>query len=64
MIEAYCSECRERREMKDAVEDVMKNGRRTLKGKCSVCGTLVLKVVRSESTSARPSPTFTKPTAN
>ncbi|MCS1407401.1 MAG: hypothetical protein M2R45_00559 [Verrucomicrobia subdivision 3 bacterium] len=53
MTEAYCSECCERREMVDAVDDVMKNGRRTVKGKCPTCGAPVFKVVRSETTSTR-----------
>lgn len=31
--------CKEKREMRDAAEVVMKNGRRAMKGVCSVCGT-------------------------
>jgi hypothetical protein len=53
MTEAYCSECCERREMVDAVEDVMKNGKRTIQGKCVTCGEPVFKVVPSQSTSTR-----------
>lgn len=53
MTEAYCSECCERREMVDAIEDVMKNGRRTIKGNCATCGEPVFKIVRPESASVR-----------
>ena len=38
--------------MVDAIEDVMKNGRRTIKGKCANCEP-VFKIVRPESASVR-----------
>ena len=33
--------------MRNAVEDVMKNGHRLLKGQCSSCGENISKIVRS-----------------
>jgi Domain of unknown function (DUF5679) len=41
MAEAYCVKCKQKREMKDAKEVTMKNGRHAMKGTCSVCGTTV-----------------------
>ena len=41
----YCVKCREKREMKDALEVEMKNGRKAMKGVCSVCGTKMFKIL-------------------
>ena len=41
----YCVKCREKREMKDAVEVEMKGGRRALSGSCTVCGTKMFKIL-------------------
>ena len=41
----YCMKCKTTREIKDAVEVTMKNGRKALKGKCSVCGTGMYKIL-------------------
>jgi len=38
-VTGYCVKCKEKREMTDAAEVVMKNGRRAMKGTCGVCGT-------------------------
>jgi len=42
-MEAYCVKCREKREIKDAKEIIMKGKggteRRAMKGVCPVCGT-------------------------
>ena len=36
----YCVKCKEKRDMKDDAQMVeMKNGRKAMKGTCSVCGT-------------------------
>ncbi|MGH2558428.1 MAG: DUF5679 domain-containing protein [Thermomicrobiales bacterium] len=43
--EAYCVKCREKREIKDAEEVTMKNGRHALQGKCPVCGTKVVRMI-------------------
>ena len=45
MVEARCMHCRENREMKDAKEITMKNGRRAMKGICSVCGTKMFRIL-------------------
>jgi len=36
---AYCVKCKAKRDMADAKEVTMKNGRKAMKGKCPVCGT-------------------------
>lgn len=41
--EAYCVKCKTRREIKDAHEETLDNGRRALRGVCSVCGTRVMR---------------------
>jgi len=43
--EAYCVKCKKKVEVKDGQEVTMKNGRKALKGKCSVCGTGVYKIL-------------------
>jgi hypothetical protein len=35
--EAYCVKCKEKREIKDAHEETLENGRRALRGVCTVC---------------------------
>lgn len=37
--QGYCVKCKAKRDMKDAQEVTMKNGRKAVKGVCSVCGT-------------------------
>jgi len=49
--EAYCVKCREKREMKDAKQVTMKNGRPALEGICPECGT---KLFRLQSTKKAP----------
>ena len=46
--EAYCVKCKTKREMKDAHEEKTDNGRRALKGVCSVCGTKLTRFLPSE----------------
>jgi hypothetical protein len=48
MAEGYCVKCREKREIQDAKEITMKNGRHALEGKCPVCGTKVVRMVSSK----------------
>ncbi len=45
MVEAYCVKCKAKREMVDATEVVMKNGRKAMKGKCPVCGTGMYRIM-------------------
>jgi hypothetical protein len=42
---AYCMKCKQKREMKDTEQVTMKNGRKALKGKCTVCGTGMYKIL-------------------
>ena len=42
--EAYCVKCKAKREIKDAVQIQMKNGRPAVEGKCPVCGTKMFKI--------------------
>ncbi|MDD5693648.1 MAG: DUF5679 domain-containing protein [Patescibacteria group bacterium] len=44
MSEAYCVKCKAKRDMKDAQEVTMKNGRKADKGVCPVCGTGMYKI--------------------
>jgi hypothetical protein len=42
---AYCMKCKKKTEMVKTEEVTMKNGRKALKGKCSVCGTGMYKIL-------------------
>ena len=42
--QAYCVKCKTKREMKDAVQITMKNGRPATEGKCPQCGTKMFKI--------------------
>lgn len=41
----HCMKCKEKREMKDVAEVEMKNGRKAMKGLCTVCGTKMFKIL-------------------
>ncbi len=43
-MEAYCVKCRMKREMKDAKQITMKNGKPAVQGKCPTCGTTMNKI--------------------
>jgi pimeloyl-ACP methyl ester carboxylesterase len=45
-IMAYCVKCRQKREMLDAHEVTMKNGRQAVRGTCAVCGTPLNRIGR------------------
>ena len=45
MAEGYCVKCKAKREMKDAQEVTMKNGRKAMKGSCPECGTGMYKIL-------------------
>ena len=45
MAEAYCVKCKAKREMSNAQEVTMKNGRRAMKGVCPTCGTGMYKIL-------------------
>ncbi len=41
---AYCVKCKAKREIKDATQITMKNGRPATEGKCPECGTKMFKI--------------------
>ncbi len=43
-MEAYCMKCKQKRQMKDATQTTMKNGRPAMMGTCAVCGTKLFKI--------------------
>ena len=44
-VDAYCMKCRTKREIKNAKQVTLKNGRPAMEGTCPVCGTKVVKLV-------------------
>ena len=46
-MEAYCLKCRTKREMKDAEQVTMKNGKPATKGVCPTCGTSMYRIGKS-----------------
>ena len=44
MAQGYCVKCKASREIKDAKQITMKNGRPATEGTCPVCGTKILKI--------------------
>lgn len=46
-MEAYCMKCKTKREVKDAREITMKNGRPAIKGICPICGTKLFRIKKS-----------------
>lgn len=67
MPEGYCVKCKAKKEIMDAVEEVMKNGRKAIKGKCPTCGTVMFKILGGKAsttpaaTPASPASTSPKP---
>ena len=43
-MQAYCMKCKAKREMKNAEQTTMKNGRPATKGICPECGTKMFKI--------------------
>ena len=52
MPEGYCVKCKAKKEIIDAVEEVMKNGRKAIKGKCPTCGTVMFKILGGKASAA------------
>jgi hypothetical protein len=52
MPEGYCVKCKAKKEIIDAVEETMKNGRKAIKGKCPTCGTVMFKILGGKGTPA------------
>ncbi len=65
MPEGYCVKCKAKKEIVDAVEETMKNGRKAIKGKCPTCGTVMFKILGGKATAApaaAPAPAPSEPT--
>ncbi len=45
MPEGYCVKCKAKKEIADAVEETMKNGRKAIKGRCPSCGVVMFKIL-------------------
>ena len=54
MPEGYCVKCKAKKEIADAVEEVMKNGRKAIKGRCPTCGTVMFKILGGKATPPAP----------
>ncbi len=52
MAEGYCVKCKAKKEIAEGVEEVMKNGRKAIKGKCPTCGTVMFKILGHNSFAA------------
>jgi len=59
MAEGYCVKCKARKEISEAVEETMKNGRKAIKGKCPACGTVIFKFLGGNASPETPSSTPT-----
>ena len=57
MPEGYCVKCKAKKEIADAFEETMKNGRIAIKGKCPTCGVVMFKILGGKSASKAPSAT-------
>ncbi len=62
MAEGYCVKCKAKKEIADGVEEVMKNGRKAIKGKCPTCGTVMFKILGGKAVTPAPSTPTTPPT--
>ena len=63
MAEGYCVKCKAKKEIADGVEEVMKNGRKAMKGKCPTCGTVMFKILGGKAV-APTTPNTPPPAAN
>ena len=52
MPEGYCVKCKAKKEIVDAVEETMKNGRKAIKGRCPTCGTVMFKILGGKAAAA------------
>lgn len=48
MVEGHCMKCKEKREIKNAKQTMMKNGREAIQGTCTKCGTKMFKIGKLE----------------
>jgi uncharacterized Zn finger protein (UPF0148 family) len=56
MAEGYCVKCKAKKEIANAVEEVMKNGRKAIKGTCPDCGIVMFKILGGKNTTTPPAP--------
>ena len=56
MAEGYCVKCKARKEITEAFEEVMKNGRKAIKGKCPTCGAVMFKIIGGKAAMTPPAP--------
>jgi len=63
MPEGYCVKCKAKKEIVDAMEEVMKNGRKAIKGKCPTCGTVMFKILGGKAATTTPATPPVKPAA-
>ncbi len=61
-MEAYCVKCREKREIKDPIAEYNKAGAPVTRGTCSVCGTNVYRMGRTEAHEGLPKPEVVRKT--
>jgi nucleoside diphosphate kinase len=54
MPEGYCVKCKAKKEIAEAVEETMKNGRKAIKGKCPTCGVVMFKILGGKAAVPRP----------
>ena len=52
MPQGYCVKCKAKKDIMDAVEETMKNGRKAIKGKCPTCGTVMFKILGGKAAAA------------
>ncbi len=62
MAEGYCVKCKAKKEITDGVEEVMKNGRKAIKGRCPTCATVMFKILGGKAV-APPAPAAPVPPA-
>lgn len=64
MPEGYCVKCKAKKEIAEAVEEVMKNGRKAIKGKCPTCGVVMFKILGGKVVPPAPAATPSEPTVS
>ncbi|MBI3869281.1 MAG: hypothetical protein HY299_12230 [Verrucomicrobia bacterium] len=66
MPEGYCVKCKAKKEIANAVEEVMKNGRKAIKGTCPTCSTVMFKILGGKATppAAGGAPSTSPPAGN
>lgn len=63
MAEGYCVKCKAKKEITDGVEEVMKNGRKAIKGRCPACGTVMFKILGGKAAAPAVTPPVSEPPA-